>query len=233
VRADRVASAEATGVRLFGVAAIDSAHAAPLAPDTALVTYRDVGAVVRGAAYTAGQPTPIDLEAHRAVVETVFAQRTIVPAPPGTVFRTRDALVGWLELHYFTLVEAIGFVDECATARVRVASTDSGEAPVAARGAGGDRVVHEVSLAGSPDLEQAAADTFRALRRGATAMVTLRGDGPRDAPPSASASFLVERSRWEAFQTLVAHEAQREPALRIACTGPWPPYDFVRMHFGR
>ena len=41
-----MASAEAAGVRLFGVAAVDSAHSSSLAPDTTLVTYRDVGAVV-------------------------------------------------------------------------------------------------------------------------------------------------------------------------------------------
>jgi hypothetical protein len=225
-----VANAEPTGIRLYGVVGLDTAQQAPLVPDTALLVYRDVGAVVGAAAYTSGAPTPMDLDAHRAVVEGVFAQRAIVPAPPGTVFRSRDALTGWLELHYFTLLEALGFVDECAVARVRV---EPGDGFDERRGAAGARVVQDVSAVEPPNLEISAADAFRSLRRGATAMVTVRGDASRDAPPSVVASFLVERTHWDAFQTLVSQEAQRHPALRLASTGPWPPYDFVRMHFGR
>jgi hypothetical protein len=52
------------------------------------------------------------------VLDALFAERTVLPAPPGTVFRGRDALAEWLELHYFTLVEALNFVDGRAVARV-------------------------------------------------------------------------------------------------------------------
>jgi hypothetical protein len=31
---------------------------------------------------------------------------------------------------------------------------------------------------------------------------------------------------------MVKEEAKRLPGLRIDVTGPWPPYDFVRMQFG-
>jgi hypothetical protein len=48
----------------------------------------------------------------------------------------------------------------------------------------------------------------------------------------ASASFLVDRSRWRAFVDAVALEGQRDPALEVRLTGPWPPYDFVRLQFG-
>ena len=225
-----MAGADRSGARLYGVVSLDGAHHAPLVPNTTLLVYRDVGAVVGDAPYTAGAPTPMDLDAHRRVVETVFAQRPIVPAPPGTVFRSRDALTGWLELHYFTLLEALGFVDECAVARVRVEAGDGFDDP---RGAAGGRVVHQETASERVNVEIAAAEAFRSLRRGATAMVTLRGDGARSAPPSAAASFLVERARWDAFQILVSQEAERHPGLRLASTGPWPPYDFVRMHFGR
>ena len=227
-----MAQADLTGVRLFAVAGIDAGHQATLAPGTTLIPFRDLGAVVRPAPYVAAPPTPADLEAHRAVVECVFAQRSVVPAPPGTVFRSRDALAGWLELHYFTLVEALGFVDERAVARVRVEIADGFQerrgAPAGAEGAG--------AQAGTTaaDLENAAAEVFRSLRRGAVALITLRGEeGGRDTVPSACASFLVDRARWAAFTLLVSQEAPHYPALRLACTGPWPPYDFVRMHFGR
>jgi hypothetical protein len=48
----------------------------------------------------------------------------------------------------------------------------------------------------------------------------------------ASASFLVDRSRWRAFADAVAGEQHRDPELEVRLTGPWPPYDFVRLQFG-
>jgi hypothetical protein len=30
----------------------------------------------------------------------------------------------------------------------------------------------------------------------------------------------------------VSKEAQRQGSLDFTVTGPWPPYDFVRMQFG-
>ena len=48
----------------------------------------------------------------------------------------------------------------------------------------------------------------------------------------ARASFLVDTQRWEAFKDTVSKEAQRQGSLDFQVTGPWPPYDFVRMQFG-
>jgi hypothetical protein len=38
--------------------------------------------------------------------------------------------------------------------------------------------------------------------------------------------------RWGLFTELVAKEDQRHTDLDFQVTGPWPPYDFVRMEFG-
>ena len=55
-------------------------------------------------------------------------------------------------------------------------------------------------------------------------------------PPSCvverRASFLVERERWDVFNDIVREEQKRLREMRVECTGPWPPYDFVRMQFG-
>jgi hypothetical protein len=117
-------------------------------------------------------------------------------------------------------------------ARVRVEIADGFEER---RGAAPTDDIGRVALGTTAaDLEIAAAEVFRSLRRGAIALITVRGeDGAgRDTPPAACASFLVDRARWAAFNLLVSQEAPHYPALRLACTGPWPPYDFVRMHFG-
>ena len=38
--------------------------------------------------------------------------------------------------------------------------------------------------------------------------------------------------RWALFCELVAKEDQRHTDLDFQLSGPWPPYDFVRMEFG-
>ncbi|MGZ8470888.1 MAG: GvpL/GvpF family gas vesicle protein [Gemmatirosa sp.] len=222
------------GLRLFGVVGLDRPHvhgAPPVLPDTDLVAYRDVGAVVEPGAYTAEPMGAVALERHRAVVDDVFARRAIVPAPPGTVFRSREALASWLELHYFTLVDALGFVEDRAAARVTVSWTatadaarraaplhlDSG-APAGEERAEADALVAE------------AAEPFRALRREAVSLLVLRADELGE-PAAAYASFLVERARWAQFEQAVAREAQLRPGLELRLSGPWPPYDFVRMQF--
>jgi hypothetical protein len=47
-----------------------------------------------------------------------------------------------------------------------------------------------------------------------------------------SGAFLVEEDRWQAFVDAVGEEEARQGVLHLEMTGPWPPFDFVRMQFG-
>jgi hypothetical protein len=201
--------------------------APPLADGTELLAYRDVGAIVAPAAYSASPLTPQELDQYREVIDGVFARRAVVPAPPGTVFRSRDLLAGWLELHYYTLVEALAFLEDRVTARLSVTRIEP-SAPPSLRLAPADTA--ELPVAG--DLTSLAAESFRALRAEAVGMLILRAGPDAMAPDAAAhASFLIERRRWREFEQAVGVEAARHPSLRFQCTGPWPPYDFVRMQF--
>lgn len=214
--------ARVTAVQLYGLISTDGApQGGALAPGIeglSLITFRDMGAVVGEAPYTKVRATSESVRHYRRVLEGVFAQHSVLPAPFGTIFRSHGELVRWLELHYFTLVDAMAFVEDRAMARVRVAPAalpslaDTGE--IAAKVA---------------DLETSAAESFRALRRHAIASIPAPpqpGSGP-----AVQASFLIERERWGAFADVVREEATRTPELTIDHTGPWPPYDFVRMEF--
>jgi hypothetical protein len=78
-----------------------------------------------------------------------------------------------------------------------------------------------------------AAESLRLLRGQAAATVTLpRADGDDEEGVVARASFLIDTQRWQAFQDVVSKEARRQGSLGFKVTGPWPPYDFVRMQFG-
>lgn len=221
------------GLRLFGLVGVDPAHhlSSPgLLPDTDLVVYRDVGAVVEPAAYSAEPLGAVALERHRSVVDEVFARRSIVPAPPGTVFRSREALASWLELHYFTLVEALGFLEDRAAARVTVSWAADVDAATRATPLHLDSGAPGEERAESDALVAEAAEPFRALRRDAVSLLVLRAEELGE-PAAAYASFLVERARWAQFEQAVAREAQLRPGLQLRLSGPWPPYDFVRMQF--
>jgi hypothetical protein len=85
----------------------------------------------------------------------------------------------------------------------------------------------------APDLAEAdpaalGADAFRTLRRHAVAALPLRPEEGR----VMSGAFLVERGEVSEFERHMRDQERRVGRLKLQLTGPWPPYDFVRMDFG-
>ena len=199
-----------TALRMFGVVGLEGADGDSIVPNTMVVAFRDLGAVVAPSLYELREPTEADVESHRMVVEAIFANRSFLPAPVGVVFRSRDAVARWLELHYVTLTDGLTFVEGRLGARLHV-TRRAGDAT--------DRL----------DIAAVAAEVFRTLRQHAAASVTLK---PRDGARQVSAAFLVDRDRWDGFVDMISEEAQQRPELVLDQTGPWPPYDFVNMQFG-
>ena len=203
-----------------------------------VVVFRDLAAVVADAPYAV--PGLEGLPVYRDVVESVFREQAVLPAPPGVVFRDRDVLMQWMELHYFTLLDALAFVEDRAVARVAVAPVGP-TAPVpagsgrAAEGGEGSEGAEGAEPAGGAEAEAARReaseavlrDALRVLRRHAVASIAVGGDGSY----AAAASFLVERTRWELFAGVVRQENERLTDFTLRLSGPWPPYDFVRMQF--
>ena len=190
---------------------------APHVPGAETVDYRDVSAVVRKATFMRIEPSEEGIAAYREAVEGAFACGAVIPAPFGTIFRSRDTLLRWLELHYFTLADALRYLHDRQVARVHVAPASLGNTwdtvEFRARGA---------------DLEATAFDSFRVLKRQAVAYVPIEVPGRR-AEQGAEGAFLVERDHWGQFMALLKEEQRRLPDLRFDHTGPWPAYDFVRL----
>jgi len=204
-------------LQLFGIISLDVSGPAPIR-GVSVLSFRDLGALVADSSYAAPSPTAQAVTDYRRIVEGVFARQTIVPAPFGTVFRGRDSILRWLELHYFTLIEAVTFVTDRAMARVSVSY--------------GQEPENTMAMAIDADLLDTAADeSFRLLRRHAIASLVVSNHAGV-LMPIARASFLVERDRWDVFNDIVREEQKRLREMRVECTGPWPPYDFVRMQFG-
>lgn len=211
-------SAPLRALQLYGIISLDVSGTTSPVRGVNVVAFRDLGALVTDCPYAAPAPTAPHIAEYRRVVEGAFARQTIVPAPFGSIFRGRESLMRWLELHYFTLVEAVTFVADRAMARV---SVSFGEEP-------------ENTTAMSIDadlLDTTADESFRLLRRHAVASMVMSNHAGH-VGPAARASFLIERDRWDVFNEIVREEQKRLREMRVECTGPWPPYDFVRMQFG-
>jgi hypothetical protein len=119
-----------------------------------------------------------------------------------------------MELHYVSLTDALEFVDDRAVARVHIVRADG----------------KDEDLETGSDLAAAAAESFRALRRRSVAAVPLRLEEITGLV--LSAAFLVERDLWKDFAKAVEEQHDAHRLLRFDVTGPWAPYDFVRMQFG-
>jgi hypothetical protein len=202
-------------LRLYGVAAVESGHAMSLADGTTLVHYRALAAIVEPSPYTVSKLEDQEMAKYLTVLEEAQAHSAVLPAPPGTIFQSQPTLTRWLELHYFTLTEALSVIEGHAAARVSV--TTQGKQQEDSR----------------KSFAALAAESLRLLRGQAAATVTLpKAEGDEEEGVLARASFLVDTQRWQAFKDTVSKEAQRQESLDFEVTGPWPPYDFVRMQFG-
>ena len=201
-------------LRLYGITDVEH-HAPAMSSDgTELLAFRDIAAIVSDAEYSAAPPAGEMIEQYRRVLDDVFTKAPVLPAPVGTVFRTRETLTRWLELHYVTLTEALSFVADRAEARVHVARVN---------GRSDERET-------GSDVAAAAAEAFRALRRQSVAAVPLKGEHITGIV--LSSALLLDKELWNDFAASVDDQRKRNPRLAFELTGPWPPFDFVRMQFG-
>jgi hypothetical protein len=200
-------------LRLYGITEVEH-HAADGGDGTELLAFRDIAAIVSIAEYSAAPPAGEAIEQYRRVVDDIFNKAPVLPAPVGTVFRSRETLTRWLELHYVTLTEALTFVADRAEARVHV-SRVNGRADERETGS---------------DLAAAAAEAFRFLRRQSVAAVPLKGEHITGIV--LSSAFLLDKELWSDFVASIDDQRRRNPGLAFELTGPWPPFDFVRMQFG-
>ena len=211
-----MAQAALSALRLYGVAAVESGQTNSLAEGTVLTHYRALAAIVEPSPYSTVSLDDSEMEKYLRVLEEAYEHASVLPAPPGTVFKSQGTLTRWLELHYFTLTEALSVIEGHAAARVSITSLRKQD--------DGDSQKSFAALA---------AESLRLLRGQAAATVTLpAADGDDEDGVVARASFLIDSQRWQSFTDTVSKEAERQTGLDFRVTGPWPPYDFVRMQFG-
>lgn len=180
------------------------------AEDEELVQHRGLAALVHRVPYSLPEWDPTRVREHGQAIERAMRRCTIVPAPYGIVFRDTPHVARFLEEQYVALDEALSFLD--GTFEMRLHIHPSGRHPAVSERYQADR----------------AAELYTALRRRARAALHL---GPSPEESVLSAAFLVDRATWVSFVEYADELDADHPEFRFDLTGPWPPYDFVRISF--
>lgn len=206
--ADRSRATTPEGLYLYGIMRSRSWRAAGGEGESLVkVRYRDLEALVRTVPYRTPELDGGSLSEHQRQVEAALRRGTILPAPFGLVFRGRRAVIRFLEDQYIVLDEGLAFLDGHWELRLHVAPTEPGE---------------------REDMEpfrDLALHVYSELRRFARAAIPLQATDER----LLSAAFLVERAAWIEFIERTDDMGTAHPELSFDVTGPWAPYDFVRM----
>ena len=170
--------------------------------DVTRVRYRDLEALVRPTLYEVPPLDDAHVQAHQRAVEAAMRRGTVLPAPYGIVFRGRRQLIRMLQDQYLVLDEGLSFLEGHWELRLHLTAAEP-----------------------RPELLELATHVYTELRRFARAAVPF----PHDENRLLSAGFLVERGSWLEFMHRAEDMGSAHPELAFDITGPWPPYDFVRI----
>jgi hypothetical protein len=169
------------------------------------VRYRDLEALVRSVPFVIPSDNTRSIDEHQRIVEMVMRRTTILPAPFGIVFKSRRDLIKLMQDQYLVLDEGLSLLDGHWELRLHIDANAVGEV--------------------EDELSDVAMSIYSELRHFARAAVPFPKEGDR----LASAAFLVDRTTWVEFVERIEDYGAHHPSLTFDVTGPWPPYDFVRL----
>lgn len=171
-----------------------------------LIVVGTLGALVRGGAYRIPRLTRAAVLEHHQLVDAAMRKQSLVPAPYGIIFRDAAAVEAFLGESLTPLDEALRTVDGRWEFRLHIRPFETDLEPSA--------------------ISSLASHIYGELRRVARAAMPFR-----EADRSASgAAFLINRADTKRFVDRVHEMSAAYAYLALDLTGPWPPYDFVRIH---
>jgi hypothetical protein len=164
------------------------------------------------------EPALDALGAHEHVVESLMAERAVLPMRFGTSLPSHDDVRDALAERRDVLLEALdrvrGRVELALRAMLPAASAAAAPLPAAS----GSEYVR---------LRLARARTVTALHEPLTALAVAARDWPERAPGEVRTSYLVDEPVVGRFRNAVERLQREHPEAALLCTGPWPAYSFV------
>ena len=235
--------------RLLGVVAAGAAEIPDTEIDVEIVEHGAVAAAL--APHDDQRPVRELLREHAELVDRLFAAAPVLPARYGVLMEDAElARTRLLAPHEHDLAQSLREVESCVEVTVRVQPDDTGAAqeavdrdpllrrdaaalqragsaaPHAAKMALGERIASAVAQIAEQDVALVH-DRLQPLA------VSVRGESPAPGGALLVAAYLVERDRFEAFDTAVGEvtEALR-PRASVTAVGPLPPYSFADLQAG-
>ena len=207
-------------IAVYLYAITDNARAR-LSDELALIPVNGIAGVYGPAPEGELQATEANLWAHEAVVETLMQDGAVLPARFGTVVasidRLRDELVTRQQEFAQALDRVRGRVELGVRAvwphRAAVATPVESGRVYLQRKVREERAAAEATSSVHEPLARLAVEST--VRMQQSPCLTLIG------------SYLVDRVGVARFRREAERLARRQDGVRLACTGPWPPYSFT------
>ncbi len=181
-------------------------------------------AVLSRHAQAPDEPAREALWAHERVVESLMAERTVLPMRFGTRLPSADHLREALGGRRDALLEALDRV------RGRVELAVRAMQPAACAGA-----APPPAASGSEYLRArlAGARRLKALHESLASHAAAARCWPQGAPGEPRrGSYLVDQPAVTDFRSVVESLQREHPEAALLCTGPWPVYSFVEAVSG-
>jgi hypothetical protein len=164
---------------------------------------------------------------HEHVIEALMQRHTLLPCRFGTMFQNLADLDELLRRHAKVLASALENVRGHVELGLRVMGALPRLEPnrVPAPSSGREYLLHRMTQERQRHEAERVADEIESPLLG-----LCRSHTRRVLPGSGvllAASYLVPTDGVEAFRRTIGETGDRHPHVRVLCTGPWPPYNFV------
>jgi hypothetical protein len=182
-------------------------------------------AVISRHAHPPGEPALDALWVHERVVERLMADRAVLPMRFGSKLPDDDALREVLAARQEEFLAALDRVRGRVEVGVRaMRPLGAAEVPAAPEPASG-REYLEVKLSNGRRIDREAAMLHKPL---AALAVAVSRQPLRSPDELLRASYLIDNRTLARFRATVERLQRAHPDIAILCTGPWPPYAFVK-----
>ena len=213
------------------------------------VVWRDIAAVVSTANRALVPKTADELWRYEEIIESLMLDRAVLPVRFGTLLPSQQHVGDTLRRAYRLLAQDIERVRGQVEIGIRFLSTiengaeadrigeDANRPPAASNdfsplAAGPGSAYLQARLARERELQDRQGAKLRLVREVYDLLANhanaSRLDGGAEDRHGISAAFLVPHERIGPFRDVVCEVAGANPGLALLCTGPWPPYSFVR-----
>lgn len=181
--------------------------------------------------------TEDNLWVHEHVLDALMTRGTVLPMRFGTVVTDEAACLRRLTDLHGSLRADLARLRGCVEFGLRITEpvdageeTDAGATAEPAAGTGTAYIrerlrAHRRNVAARQRMAEAEEMARSRLDHHAADTKVWPDDPPN---PCLRASFLVRKDHVAPFLHVVGGLQRHQPDVRVSCTGPWPPYSFVR-----